>query len=186
METLFLHFFQGIWGPLWDPLWSVVKPVWPLIWVLLQIVGILIPLLLSVAYLTYFERKVIGYMHVRIGPNRVGPLGLLQPIADALKLLFKEIITPSRADKSLYFFGPVLAMAPALAVWVVIPYADGWVMATSMPACCSCWRSVRSASMATSSPAGPRTPSIPSSAACVRRPRWCPTKCPWAWPWSAS
>ncbi len=129
METLFLHFFQGIWGPLWDPLWSVVKPVWPLIWVLLQIVGILIPLLLSVAYLTYFERKVIGYMHVRIGPNRVGPLGLLQPIADALKLLFKEIITPSRADKSLYFFGPVLAMAPALAVWVVIPYADGWVMA---------------------------------------------------------
>jgi NADH-quinone oxidoreductase subunit H len=128
MEALFLHMFQIMWGPLWEPIWSWVKPVWPVIWVLMEIIAVVAPLLLCVAYLTLAERKVIAYMHVRIGPNRVGPLGLLQPIADGLKLLFKEIITPSQADKSLYYLGPIMAMAPALAIWAVVPFADGWVM----------------------------------------------------------
>jgi NADH-quinone oxidoreductase subunit H len=82
------------------------------------------PLLLSVAYLTYAERKIIGYMQARIGPNRVGPKGWLQPIADFLKLLFKEVIYPSKANLYLYFLAPVLAIAPALTVWSVVPLSE--------------------------------------------------------------
>ncbi|HEU5339328.1 MAG TPA: complex I subunit 1 family protein, partial [Sulfuricaulis sp.] len=89
-----------------------------------KIVLILVPLLLSVAYLTYAERKIIGYMQVRIGPNRVGPKGWLQPIADAGKLLFKEIIIPTKASRYLFVFAPILAFAPALAAWAVIPFTD--------------------------------------------------------------
>jgi NADH-quinone oxidoreductase subunit H len=131
MEAQVLQLFAAFWGAfgLWDAVWALVKPVWPLIWVILRIVAILVPLLLSVAYLTLAERKVLAWMHIRLGPNRVGPLGLLQPIADGVKLIFKEIIIPERADKWLYFMGPILAMAPALAAWAVVPYADGWVLA---------------------------------------------------------
>jgi NADH-quinone oxidoreductase subunit H len=100
-----------------------------LILTLLKIVVILIPLLLSVAYLTYVERKVIGYMQVRIGPNRVGPRGWLQPIADFIKLAFKEIIIPTKANRFLFIIAPMLVLAPALAAWAVIPFADGWVLA---------------------------------------------------------
>ncbi|MEK7206295.1 MAG: NADH-quinone oxidoreductase subunit NuoH [Pseudomonadota bacterium] len=85
---------------------------------------ILVPLLLSVAYLTYAERKIIGYMQVRLGPNRVGPRGWLQPIADAVKLLFKEIIIPAKANKFLFIIAPVLSFAPALVAWAVIPFTD--------------------------------------------------------------
>ncbi len=97
--------------------------------VLLQIVAVLVPLMLSVAYLTFAERKVIGYMHVRLGPNRVGPKGWLQPIADAVKLIFKEIIIPSGANKYLFIISPVLSIAPALAAWAVIPFDDGVALA---------------------------------------------------------
>jgi NADH-quinone oxidoreductase subunit H len=100
-----------------------------LIITLLKIVVILVPLLLSVAYLTYAERKVIGYMQVRIGPNRVGPRGWLQPIADFVKLAFKEIIIPTKANRFLFVIAPMLVLAPALAAWAVIPFADGWVLA---------------------------------------------------------
>ncbi len=112
-----------------QPLQAFFGPIWPLLWTLIKIVGIMIPLLLSMAYLTLAERKVIGYMHIRLGPNRVGFWGLMQPIADGIKLLFKEIIVPTGADKWLFFLGPIFALAPALAVWAIIPFADGWVLA---------------------------------------------------------
>ena len=91
--------------------------------------AIVVPLLLSVAYLTFAERKLIGYMQVRIGPNRVGPRGWLQPIADGLKLLLKEIIIPTNANKFLFVIAPVLVMAPALVAWAVIPFTDTLVLA---------------------------------------------------------
>ena len=93
------------------------------------IILIVVPLMLSVAYLTYAERKIIGYMQVRIGPNRVGPRGWLQPIADAVKLMFKEIIIPTNANTFLFVMAPILAIAPALAAWAVIPFMSGWVLA---------------------------------------------------------
>ena len=102
---------------------------WPLVWNLALIVAIIAPLLLGVAYLTYAERKVIAFMHQRIGPNRVGPLGLIQPIADGLKLFLKEIIVPANASKKLFLIGPGLCLAPALAAWAVVPFADGVVLA---------------------------------------------------------
>jgi NADH-quinone oxidoreductase subunit H len=79
--------------------------------------------------MTYFERKVIAFMHQRIGPNRVGPLGLIQPIADGLKLFLKEIVIPTNASKKLFLIGPGLCLAPALAAWAVVPFADGMVLA---------------------------------------------------------
>jgi len=99
------------------------------IWTLIKIVAIAIPLILSVAYLTLAERKVIGYMQVRIGPNRVGPYGLLQPFADVLKLLVKEIVVPSGASKALFVLGPILVLTPALAAWAVIPFSPELVLA---------------------------------------------------------
>ena len=111
-----------------EPVAQFFGSAWPLVWSLLKIVGIIAPLFLCVAYLTLAERKVIGYMQVRIGPNRVGPYGLLQPIADGVKLLLKEIIIPSGANKGLFIIGPVLALGPALAAWAVIPFSEGWVI----------------------------------------------------------
>src|SRR5690606_27494939 len=112
-----------------QPVAELFGPAWPVVWTLLKIVAIIAPLMLAVAYLTLAERKVIGYMQVRIGPNRVGPAGLLQPISDGLKLMFKEVIVPSGASKGLYILGPILALAPALAAWAVIPFDDGVVLA---------------------------------------------------------
>ncbi|MCL1859965.1 MAG: NADH-quinone oxidoreductase subunit NuoH [Proteobacteria bacterium] len=113
-----------------QPLETFFGPaLWPVVWALVKIVVVLAPLMLCVAYLTYFERKVIGAIQLRVGPNRVGPLGLLQPIADALKLLFKEVIIPGGASKGLFIIGPILAIAPSLAAWAVIPFGDGLVVA---------------------------------------------------------
>ena len=99
------------------------------IWIVIKIVVIMVPLMLSVAYLTLAERKVIGSMQVRMGPTIVGPRGYLQPIADALKLMFKEIIIPTGANKYLFLTAPLLSLGPALAAWAVIPFGEGIVLA---------------------------------------------------------
>lgn len=100
-----------------------------IIWIVLKILLIVIPLILVVAYYTYAERKVIGYMQDRIGPNRVGSFGLLQPIVDAVKLLLKEIIIPAKSNRYLFFVAPMLAFAPAYTAWAVVPFGQGIVLA---------------------------------------------------------
>jgi len=108
---------------------GALGPAWPVVWTLVKIVLVVLPLLGCVAYLTLWERKMIGYMHLRIGPNRVGPKGLLQPIADALKLILKEIIMPSQASPGLYILGPILTIMPAMAAWAVMPFGPEAVLA---------------------------------------------------------
>ncbi|ACB33776.1 NADH dehydrogenase (quinone) [Leptothrix cholodnii SP-6] len=102
---------------------------WPVVWTLLKIVVVLLPLMGCVAYLTLWERKAIGWTQIRPGPNRVGPWGLLTPIADAVKLLFKEIITPSAANKGLFYLGPIMTIMPALAAWAVVPFGPDVALA---------------------------------------------------------
>ena len=97
-------------------------------WTLIKVLAILIPVTLCVAYLTLAERKVIGFIQLRLGPNRVGPKGLLQPFADVLKLLTKEIIIPNGANKFLFVVAPMLSLMPALAAWAVMPFADDLVL----------------------------------------------------------
>lgn len=101
---------------------------WPVIWTLVKIVCVLLPVLILVAYLTLWERRLLGFMQVRLGPNRVGPFGLFQPFADAFKLLTKEIIKPSAAAPGLFTLGPVMAIMPALAAWVAIPFGPDLVL----------------------------------------------------------
>jgi NADH-quinone oxidoreductase subunit H len=110
-------FGNGLVGAGW---WTAAA--WPVLWTLIKIIVVVAPLMGAVAYLTLWERKAIGFTQIRVGPNRIGPLGLLQPIADALKLLTKEIIVPTVANKGLFFLGPVMTIMPALAAWVVIPF----------------------------------------------------------------
>lgn len=97
--------------------------------IVLHIAVLIVALLISVAYMTFAERKVIGWMQSRIGPNRVGPLGLLQPFADVLKLFIKEIIIPQKSNRYLFVIAPIMAIAPAFAAWAVIPFMEGWVVA---------------------------------------------------------
>ena len=104
-------------------------PVWPGVWALAKIIAILVPLILSVAYMTYAERKIIGYMQVRIGPNRVGFKGLGQCWADVIKLVLKEVIIPTGANKVLFLLAPVVMIMPALAAWAVIPFSPELVLA---------------------------------------------------------
>lgn len=102
---------------------------WPVVWTLIKIIVVILPLLGCVAYLTLWERKAIGWTQIRPGPNRVGPWGLLTPIADAVKLIFKEIILPTAANRPLFLIGPVLTIMPALAAWAVIPFGPDVALA---------------------------------------------------------
>ena len=109
---------------------SLLGPIaWPIVWNLIKIIVIVAPLMGAVAYLTLWERKLIGWIQIRIGPNRVGPFGLLQPIADGLKLLLKEIVIPFRSNKRLFLLGPVMTIMPALAAWAVIPFGPDVALA---------------------------------------------------------
>ena len=108
---------------------NLLGGAWPVVWNLVKIVALVAPLMLCVAYLTLWERKMIGFMHLRIGPNRVGFKGLLQPIADGLKLMLKEIIVPTQASKVLYILAPIMTIMPALAAWVVIPFGPDRALA---------------------------------------------------------
>ncbi len=111
MIESFNQFGAGLFGGFWPVVWNVIK-----------IVALILPLMGCVAYLTLWERKAIGWTQIRPGPNRVGPWGLLTPIADAVKLMFKEIILPTAANKGLFLLGPVMTIMPALAAWVVVPF----------------------------------------------------------------
>ncbi len=110
-----------------DAAWDLY--VWPTVLTVLGIVAVIVPLLVGVAYLTYVERKVIGAIQLRRGPNVVGPFGLLQPIADGIKLFFKETVIPTRADKVVFFAAPMVTFTLALVGWAVIPFDDGLVIA---------------------------------------------------------
>ncbi|MBT3553049.1 MAG: NADH-quinone oxidoreductase subunit NuoH [Rhodospirillaceae bacterium] len=103
--------------------------LWPVVWIAIKVIAIIVPLLLGVAYLTYFERKVIAAMHLRRGPNVVGPYGLLQPIADGMKLFFKETIIPTGANRGVFILAPMMTFVLALVAWAVIPVGDGLVLA---------------------------------------------------------
>ena len=124
MIDAFYNFGLGLFMGTW---WTAAG--WPVIWNLLKIILVLAPLMGAVAYATLWERKLLGWIQVRHGPNRVGPLGLLQPIADALKLLTKEIINPSAASSGLFRLGPIMAIMPALAAWVAIPFGPDVILA---------------------------------------------------------
>ena len=113
------NFGEGLLGP----------TIWYAVWTLIKIVCIALPIIICVAYLTYWERKMIGFMHVRKGPNRVGYRGLLQPFADVFKLLTKEVIIPSKANRILFLLAPVVTLMPALAAWAVIPFGPELVLA---------------------------------------------------------
>jgi NADH-quinone oxidoreductase subunit H len=107
-------------GLLDAPWWSGIA--WPVLWALVKIVLVLMLVMGAVTYTTLYERKLLGWAQIRLGPNRVGPWGLLQPIADALKLMTKEVLRPAAAEKFLFYLGPVMTVMPAMAAWVVVPF----------------------------------------------------------------
>jgi NADH-quinone oxidoreductase subunit H len=115
---------------MWMSVWSLIPADFQyLVIMVTQIFAVMMVVIVTVAFTTYFERKVIGYMQGRIGPNRVGPLGLGQPFADVIKLLIKEVVIPQKSNRFLFVIAPLLAIVPALATWAVIPLSPGFVIA---------------------------------------------------------
>ncbi|OIP18667.1 MAG: NADH-quinone oxidoreductase subunit NuoH [Comamonadaceae bacterium CG_4_9_14_3_um_filter_60_33] len=117
MSDFVFNFGQGLIAAPW---WAAIA--WPTIWALIKVTLVLMVVMGAVTYATLWERKLLGWVQIRLGPNRVGPFGLLQPIADALKLMTKEIVRPAKSDKFLFYLGPVMTVAPALAAWAIIPF----------------------------------------------------------------
>jgi NADH-quinone oxidoreductase subunit H len=117
MSDFVFNFGQGLLAAPW---WAAIA--WPTIWALMKVTVVLMIVMGAVTYATLWERKLLGWVQIRLGPNRVGPWGLLQPIADALKLMTKEIVRPAKSDKFLFYLGPVMTVAPALTAWAVIPF----------------------------------------------------------------
>ena len=114
----------------WLAFWNLLSPITQFLFEKTFLIAfVTVCLILTVAFTTYFERKVIGYMQGRIGPNRVGPLGLGQPFADVIKLLIKEIVIPQKSNRFLFLIAPLLSIVPALATWAVIPLTDTLVIA---------------------------------------------------------
>ena len=156
---------------------------WPIVWNLVKIVCLVLPIMGCVAYLTLWERKMIGWMHIRLGPNRVGPAGLLQPIADALKLLLKEIVVPPRQTRHLFVIAPVMTIMPSLAAWAVVPFGPDRRWQISMPDCCLPWRSRRWKCMESSLPAGRPTRNMHFWERCAHQLKWCRMKSRWVLCW---
>ena len=160
----------------------------PLLIILLKVLVIFVVGLVATMFMVWFERKVIAGMQNRVGPNKAGPFGILQTLADGMKLIFKEDFLPNRADRFVYRLAPFLAFVPAFLVWSVIPlggdFSDGgdgmvtWFghetrcsSPTRPSASCSCWRCRRSPSTASCSPAGRAGRSTHCSVPCGRRRR---------------
>jgi NADH-quinone oxidoreductase subunit H len=117
MIDAIFNYGQGLLAASW---WTGLA--WPVAWALIKIMVVLMPLMGIVAYTTLWERKLLGWVQIRLGPNRVGPWGLLQPMADAMKLMTKEILVPAKSNKVLFLMGPVMTIMPALAAWAVVPF----------------------------------------------------------------
>ncbi len=115
---------QGLFDAPW---WVAI--VWPLVWAMIKIVLVLMLVMGAVTYTTLYERKLLGWVQIRLGPNRVGPWGLLQPIADAMKLMTKEVLRPAAAEKFLFYLGPVMTVMPAMAAWAVVPFGPDIALA---------------------------------------------------------
>ena len=124
MIDLIFNLGQGLIDAPW---W--VGFAWPVVWVLIKITAVLMVVMGAVTYTTLYERRLLGWVQVRMGPNRVGPWGLLQPIADAMKLMTKEVLRPAAAEKLLFYLGPVMTVMPAMAAWAVIPFGPDVALA---------------------------------------------------------
>jgi NADH-quinone oxidoreductase subunit H len=166
--TAINEFVLGMWAFVLGPLaplteYLIITSMW--------VVVVMISVVLTVAFTTYFERKVIGYMQGRIGPNRVGPLGLGQPFADVIKLLIKEVVLPQKSNRFLFVIAPMLSLIPALATWAVIPLSDTFVISNIDAGLLYvlALTSVRSTRF-----------SVP----CVPPPKLWPMKSPWVLHWS--
>ncbi len=143
--------------------------IWPVVWIVIQILMFLVPILIGVAYLTYAERKIISAMQMRIGPNVIGWFGLLQPFADALKLLTKETVLPTGASPVVFFLAPMITFSLAMLAWAVIPVNPGWVISDL---------NVGVLYLFAISSVGPLTRGMPFWVPCGPPRRWCPTKSP--------